>query len=38
MEKLFELDEIVSYIDMQENYFTSFLNTKGIDAGILKLH
>jgi mannose-6-phosphate isomerase-like protein (cupin superfamily) len=38
MEELFELDEIVSRIDMQENYFISFLNTKGIEAGILKLH
>ncbi len=37
MEKLFELDEIVSRINKQENYFMSFLNTKGIDAGILKL-
>jgi mannose-6-phosphate isomerase-like protein (cupin superfamily) len=38
MEELFELDEIVPRIDMQENYFISFLNTKGIEAGILKLH
>jgi mannose-6-phosphate isomerase-like protein (cupin superfamily) len=38
MEELFELDEIVSRIDMQENYFISFLNTQGIEAGILKLH
>jgi mannose-6-phosphate isomerase-like protein (cupin superfamily) len=37
-EKLFELDEIISRINKQENYFISFLNTKGIDAGILKLH
>jgi mannose-6-phosphate isomerase-like protein (cupin superfamily) len=37
MEELFELDEIVPRIDMQENYFISFLNTKGIEAGILKL-
>jgi mannose-6-phosphate isomerase-like protein (cupin superfamily) len=38
MEKLFELDEIVSCINKQENYFISFLNTKAIDVGILKLH
>ena len=38
MEKLFELDEIVSRINKQEDYFVSFLDTKGIDAGILKLH
>jgi mannose-6-phosphate isomerase-like protein (cupin superfamily) len=38
MEELFGLDEIVSRIDIQENYFISFLNTKGIEAGILKLH
>jgi mannose-6-phosphate isomerase-like protein (cupin superfamily) len=37
MEKLFELDEILSSINKQENYFISFLNTKGIEAGILKL-
>ena len=37
MEELFGLDEIVSRIDIQENYFISFLNTKGIEAGILKL-
>jgi mannose-6-phosphate isomerase-like protein (cupin superfamily) len=38
MEKLFELDEIVSRINKQEDYFLSFLNTKVIDVGILKLH
>jgi hypothetical protein len=32
MEKLFELNEIVSRINKQEDYFVSFLDTKGIDA------
>lgn len=34
MEKLFELDEIVSRINKQEDYFLSFLNTKVIDAEV----
>jgi mannose-6-phosphate isomerase-like protein (cupin superfamily) len=40
MEKIYELSEILDKLEEEneDNYFLDFLNTKNIEAGILRLH
>jgi hypothetical protein len=36
--KVFELNKLLSGLDGQGGYFVDFINTKGIQAGIVRLH
>jgi len=36
--KVFELSKFVSELDDQGGYFIDFISTKGIQAGIIRLH
>ena len=36
--KVFELNKLLSELDDQEGYFIDFIITKGIQAGIIRLH
>jgi mannose-6-phosphate isomerase-like protein (cupin superfamily) len=36
--KVFELNKLLSELDGQGGYFIDFINTKGIQAGIILLH
>jgi mannose-6-phosphate isomerase-like protein (cupin superfamily) len=36
--KVFELNNLLSELDGQGGYFIDFINTKGIQAGIIRLH
>ena len=37
MEKIFELEKLISKLECSESYFLTFLSSRGIDAGILRL-
>lgn len=37
MEKIFELENLISELECNESYFLTFLSSRGIDAGILRL-
>jgi mannose-6-phosphate isomerase-like protein (cupin superfamily) len=36
--KVFELNKLLSELDGQGGYFIDFINTRGIQAGIIRLH
>jgi gentisate 1,2-dioxygenase len=36
--KVFELSKVLSELDGQGGYFIDFINTKSIQAGIIRLH
>ena len=38
MEKIFELKDIISQLNIQGGYFIDFITTKDIEAGIIRLH
>lgn len=37
MEKIFEMEKLISKLEGDENYFLTFINSHGIQAGILRL-
>jgi len=38
MEKIYELREVISNLDnLEEGYYSEFLNTRSLDVGVIKL-